>query len=200
MRVGEKEAGNGSCQAQASHNQRRFQQLRHGRLGPLRRSNSVRPGLLHVWRSRRCLHGWDAKRRPNDLLSFRKGMLPSAIPKSHSGRRKAHSGIPVTHSREWNPPSARRNCFDGMGIPDSVDQDLVNRMTFPASIDQILINAMTFPDSGGQTSPKQKTRDCSRAFAASGTEGGTRTPTLLRAVDFESTASTIPPLRHGRGL
>src|SRR5690606_10608107 len=30
-----------------------------------------------------------------------------------------------------------------------------------------------------------------------GTGGGTRTPTLLRAADFESAASTIPPLRRG---
>ena len=31
------------------------------------------------------------------------------------------------------------------------------------------------------------------------TGGGTRTRTLLKAADFESAASTIPPLRHGRG-
>jgi hypothetical protein len=29
------------------------------------------------------------------------------------------------------------------------------------------------------------------------TEGGTRTHTPLRALDFESSASAIPPLRHG---
>ena len=31
-----------------------------------------------------------------------------------------------------------------------------------------------------------------------GAGGGTRTHTLLRAADFESAASTIPPLRRGR--
>ena len=33
-----------------------------------------------------------------------------------------------------------------------------------------------------------------------GAEGGTRTHTLLRAADFESAASTVPPLRRGRGV
>ena len=31
-----------------------------------------------------------------------------------------------------------------------------------------------------------------------GAGGGTRTHTLLRAADFESAASTVPPLRRGR--
>src|SRR5690606_13576369 len=34
----------------------------------------------------------------------------------------------------------------------------------------------------------------------SGAEGGTRTHTVLRPADFESAASTIPPLRRGRAV
>jgi hypothetical protein len=52
-------------------------------------------------------------------------------------------------------------------------------------IDQILINVMAFPDSGSQV-PQNKKPAIARGFLLHlGTEGGTRTPTLLRAVDFE---------------
>jgi hypothetical protein len=68
--------------------------------------------------------------------------------------------------------AARRNCFNAMGIPDSVDQDLVNGMTFPVSIDQILINVMAFPDSGSQV-PQNKKPAIARGFLLHlGTEGG----------------------------
>ena len=36
------------------------------------------------------------------------------------------------------------------------------------------------------------------AFKCGGASGGTRTPTSLRIVDFESTASTVPPQRLAR--
>ena len=125
-------------------------------------------------------------------------MLPSVIPESSCGKPKNHSGIPATHSRTWNPPSAKRNCFDGMRIRDSVEQNFINGMTFTASVDQNMINAMTFPPADQPKSRKTRKPAIARGLSvASGTEGGTRTPTLLRAVDFESTASTIPPLRHG---
>lgn len=101
--------------------------------------------------------------------------------------------------------AAQRFIFDGVrrAATGDVHQTNVSRGTLNRSLRELGSRSRDSRrckcESFARFQRKRQARKKPRRDAGlSGAEGGTRTHTLLRAADFESAASTVPPLRRGR--